>query len=62
MATPVHWVKDLQSTIKLYFFLEWTALLLTVADVRELDNVGGAGHGHCPAAAEDNFPWQPASS
>ena len=31
------------------------SLSLTVADVRELDDGGGAGHGHLPAATGDGF-------
>ena len=30
-----------------------------VADVHDLDDGGGAGHGHLPAAAGDGYPWSP---
>ena len=32
------------------------SLSLTPADVRDLDDGGGAGHGHLPNAAGDSFP------
>ena len=33
-----------------------------VADVHDLDDCGGAGHGHLPDAAGDGFPGSPAIS
>ena len=32
------------------------SLSLTPADVHDLDDGGGAGHGHLPNAAGDSFP------
>ena len=37
-------------------FLEMAPLSQTVADVRELGDGGGAGHGHIPVSAGDGFP------
>ena len=59
MGATVWRVKDLRRTIKLVFFLEMAPLSLRVADVRKLDDGGGAGHGHLPAAAGDRFPVRP---
>ena len=50
---------DRQKTIKLNFFLEMASISLTPADVRDLDDGGGAGHGHLPFAAGDSFPCRP---
>ena len=36
-------------------------LSLTIADVGDLGDGGGAGHGHLPVAAGDGFPCQPVS-
>ena len=36
-------------------------LSLTLADVPEPDNGGGAGHGFLPAEAGDRFPVRPVS-
>ena len=46
-------------TIKLNFFLEMVPLSPRVADVRELDNGGGAGQGDLPAAAGDRLFLRP---
>ena len=35
------------------------SLSLTDADVSDLEDGGGAGHGHLPNAAGDSFPCQP---
>ena len=53
VATPVWRVISGQRTIKQYFFLEMAPLLPRVADVRDLDNGGGAGRGHHPNGAGD---------
>ena len=34
-------------------------LSLTVADVRELHNGGGVGHGNLPVTAGNGFSWRP---
>ena len=41
------------------FFLEMASLSLTDADVRDLDDSGGSGHGLLPNAAGDSYPCRP---
>ena len=42
--------------ITVLFSWRWLHFSLTVADVRDLDNCGGVGHGNLPAAAGDSLP------